>query len=204
MVTVGELKEEFSGSEVALEIIENMLEEDENGAYWNSENYNDAGERIKDYNVTSDDIRGQVWDAQRELVRMEINDLMKWGHEDINSLVSQIENIRSIVENMEPAHTLDEFLDMSDLPTEEIPAGLETYPVWACDKAGRCLVGETADEVEDMDQILEWYAEKNPSHSITANGYESVEKTAKRNGNSAAVAVPASWLAHRVLCIRMD
>lgn len=122
-----------------------------------------------------------------------------WDRENVRELKNIIDQIAEVERDAGVSR-----FDISSLPTEEIPVGLETYPVWACDKAGRCLVGETADEVEDMDQILEWYADKPTPHSITAHGYESVEKTAKRNGNSSAVTLPASWLAHRVLCIRMD
>lgn len=118
-----------------------------------------------------------------------------WDHEDVRELRDLINQIPDEVKDR---------LHYDMLPSESIPAGLETYPIWACDKHGRCLVGDTADDIEDLISIQEWYQEKTPTHSITANGYESLEKVAKRNGNSSAVTLPASWLGHKVLCIRLD
>lgn len=123
-----------------------------------------------------------------------------WDKTDIQILKDTIDHIAEIERDCGVSR-----LDYSDLPTEPIPAGLETYPIWAMDVKGRCLVGDAADSIEDIEDIRAWYDDKQITpHTITADGYESIEKTAKRNGNSSAVTLPASWLGHRVLCIRLD
>lgn len=144
------------------------------------------------------DVGAKEYDEFEHLESL-IERVNSWDREDVRELKNVIDQIAEVERDAGVTR-----FDISSLPTEDIPAGIETYPVWACDKAGRCLVGDDADEIEDISVILEWYADKPTTHSITAQGYESVEKTAKRSGNSSAVTLPASWLGHRVLCIRLD
>ena len=51
-------------------------------------------------------------------------------------------------------------LDMDSLPHEDqIPTVLlphTDYPIWACDTNNLCLVGESADEIEHADDIIEY------------------------------------------------
>ena len=44
-------------------------------------------------------------------------------------------------------------VDMSDLPTEPISSDIAGYPVWAMDKNGMCLVGESADQIEHISEV---------------------------------------------------
>lgn len=46
--------------------------------------------------------------------------------------------------------------------------------------------------------------EENNPHEIRVVGFESIEKVAKGQGNSSRVYLPASWVGHRVLCVRID
>lgn len=144
------------------------------------------------------DIGATEYDASEHLESL-IERVNSWDRENVRELKNIIDQIAEVERDCGASK-----FDYLFIPTEDIPAGLETYPIWAMDKHGRCLVGDNADDIEDLTSIQEWYAEKNPSHSITANGYESLEKVAKRNGNSSAVTLPASWLGHKVLCIRLD
>jgi len=74
-----------------------------------------------------------------------------WDHENIRDLLDILGQI---------PQSMSDRIDYSDLPTEAIPAGLEAYPIWAMDKHGRCLVGETADKIEEIEEIRDWYAER--------------------------------------------
>ncbi len=76
----------------------------------------------------------------------------EWDHEDVRELQDLINQI--------PDQLKDQ-LHYDMLPSEPIPAGIETYPIWACDKRGRCLVGERVDGIEDLISIQAWYEEKN-------------------------------------------
>jgi len=46
--------------------------------------------------------------------------------------------------------------------------------------------------------------EENNPHEIRVEGFESIEKVAKGQGNSSRVYLPAKWVGHRILCIRLD
>ncbi len=47
-------------------------------------------------------------------------------------------------------------VDLTDLPSAPIPDWVDTaWPVWARDRAGRHLVGDTADEVVTEDELRE-------------------------------------------------
>ncbi len=46
--------------------------------------------------------------------------------------------------------------------------------------------------------------EENNPHEIKVDGFESIEKIAKGQGNSSRVYLPAKWVGHRILCIRLD
>lgn len=45
---------------------------------------------------------------------------------------------------------------VDDLPSEPIPEELTGYPVWAIDRYGRALVGDKADKIEDLEEVIEW------------------------------------------------
>lgn len=72
-----------------------------------------------------------------------------WDKENVIELKDAIEAVFRMDENA------DQIIDMSDLPTEPIPDGLETYPIWAMDKKGYCLVGDAADSIEHISDIQE-------------------------------------------------
>ena len=46
--------------------------------------------------------------------------------------------------------------------------------------------------------------EENKPHEIKIEGFESIEKIAKGQGNSSRVYLPAKWVGHRILCVRLD
>ena len=50
---------------------------------------------------------------------------------------------------------IDDLIDFSDLPTLPIPSGEELYPIWAMDYKGNCLVGDVADQIENISEIVD-------------------------------------------------
>lgn len=52
---------------------------------------------------------------------------------------------------------IEDFVDITSLHVagnyKEIVSKYSDYPIWACDFNGWCLVGETLDEVESIDQV---------------------------------------------------
>lgn len=78
-----------------------------------------------------------------------------WDGESIEDLVEELERIE---ERLDPNY--------SGLPhNSNIPEDLrdkveKDYPIWACDKSGNCLVGDTASKVEHADSIRDQYKKK--------------------------------------------
>tara|TARA_Y100001960_G_scaffold60180_1_gene62765 strand:+ start:742 stop:1164 length:423 start_codon:yes stop_codon:yes gene_type:complete len=78
-----------------------------------------------------------------------------WDGECIDELVQEIDRIE---ERTDPNY--------SSLPhRENIPKDLRNqvekdFPVWTCDKKGRCLTGDAGDGVHTVDEIREFYNKK--------------------------------------------
>ncbi len=78
-----------------------------------------------------------------------------WDGECVDDLIKEIDRIE---ERMDPNY--------SSLPhSTNIPDDLKTevakdYPIWTCDKKGRCLVGDTGSEIMTVDEIRSHYINK--------------------------------------------
>ena len=72
-----------------------------------------------------------------------LESIRSWDHENIRDLR---EFLLELDEKMDDGrHSIYEYVDIGDLPSEEIPSDVDTgYPVWAMDKRGECLVGHDA------------------------------------------------------------
>ena len=65
-----------------------------------------------------------------------------------------IDELNEIERGLTEDQKIDDVVDMTSLPSAPIPDDIDTsYPVWAMDSAGYCLVGATADEVAHVDII---------------------------------------------------
>ena len=77
-----------------------------------------------------------------------------WNKVDVKqlrNLVTELYALRD--EHGEPLDT-QHYLDMASLPSAEIPDDVDTsYPVWAMDEGGNCLVGDGADQIEHLIDI---------------------------------------------------
>ena len=67
-----------------------------------------------------------------------------------------IEELAEIERGLSEEQKLEDVVDMASLPSAPIPPDIDTsYPVWAMDTRGYCLVGSTADQIERVDSIRE-------------------------------------------------
>jgi len=79
--------------------------------------------------------------------------------EDLRGMIQEMDRRLSDAEGGMDDELYEEIRAFQDqtytgLPTAEIPEDIDTgYPVWACDKKGRCLVGSGMDTIETLDQI---------------------------------------------------
>ena len=64
----------------------------------------------------------------------------------------------SIENLLEVAPQLSE-QELTSLPTSDRHniTKYASYPIWACDDEGYCLVGESADEIEHINEIIDYY-----------------------------------------------
>lgn len=93
-----------------------------------------------------------------------------WDCEDINVLIAYFEIAREEVYCEENGFELQQYAEQKwDETGDQLPIAEEyeervmkiasRYPVWTCDKKGFCLVGESADTVEHIDTIEEWFCQ---------------------------------------------
>lgn len=139
-----------------------------------------------------------------------------WNRKDINDLVNMINELKQEAEHDDMR--LDDIIDLSDLPTEEIPDKVVMYPVWAMDKNSYCLVGDTLDKIEHINSIMEWYNDKSDNtssiipkdvtsdkHQFNVNGYEALIREVKSGSNSSSrINIPLAWKGKKVMVIRLD
>lgn len=77
-----------------------------------------------------------------------------WDLEDVRHLRDMLAELSEALDAEGGQDQRAVGLDMSSLPTAEIPSDIDTsYPVWAVDLSGNALVGSDADEVETLDAI---------------------------------------------------
>ena len=84
--------------------------------------------------------------------------IKKWNRvnvEHLRRLVSEFQDLQTIAENDgEPFEGRDYGIDWSSLPSADLPKDLDTsYPVWAMDEAGRCLVGDGLNQIEHLTEV---------------------------------------------------
>ena len=78
-----------------------------------------------------------------------------WGGECIDDLVKEIDRIE---ERRDPNYS--SLPHSYNIPKDLIPEVGKDYPIWTCDKKGRCLVGDTGSEIMTIDEIRNHYIKK--------------------------------------------
>jgi putative transposon-encoded protein len=94
--------------------------------------------------------------------------------------------------------------DLSPLTTDEEIETLATRI--EADAAGLnyVLAGDICDTLRELRDDMQEEAIASLPDTYEIEGYEVIEKTAKRFGNSGHVAVPCAWVGHRVKIVRVD
>lgn len=73
-----------------------------------------------------------------------------------------MKNVYQLLDMIRDNENAGEHIDMTSLPCapefkERVFAHAASYPIWACDTRGRCLVGVSADEIEYISGIESTY-----------------------------------------------
>ncbi len=84
-----------------------------------------------------------------------------WDGECIDDLIKEIDRIE---ERRDPNYS--SLPHASNIPEDFKIEVEKDFPIWACDKNGRCLVGDTGSEIMAIDKIRDHYV----------NEYGSIEK----------------------------
>lgn len=76
-----------------------------------------------------------------------------WNKQDVRELRKLLVELSEVCDEAadsdQYATPFDAYVDMTVLPSEEIPADVDTaYPIWAMDKSGRLLAGACVSELE--------------------------------------------------------
>jgi len=73
---------------------------------------------------------------------------------DIEDLIEELNEIKGSMDEQDWKSWADE--NYSQLPSAPIPPEADTsYPIWAMDNDGYCLVGDSADMIEHIGSIME-------------------------------------------------
>jgi len=78
-----------------------------------------------------------------------------WDGECIDDLVIEIDRIE---ERRDPNYA--SLPHSYNIPDDLKPEVGKDYPIWTCDKTGRCLVGDTGSEILTVDEIRNFYINK--------------------------------------------
>jgi len=111
-----------------------------------------------------------VWDnGKKPMLRSEaiklIIDRLKiqiqnWDHQKVQTLYSFLSDL----ETAGYPQRLQDIIELSGLPTEPIPDGMEMYPIWAMDKNGSCLVGSGQISIKPLSEIRSWFVTRKPGY----------------------------------------
>jgi hypothetical protein len=78
-----------------------------------------------------------------------------WDGESIDDLVAELDRIE---ETMDPNYAgLPHNFNIPEYLRNQVE---KDYPIWSADKSGKCLVGEHANKIVDVDEIREHYQKK--------------------------------------------
>ena len=78
-----------------------------------------------------------------------------WDGECIDDLIKEIDRI----EERRDAN-YSSLPHSSNIPDDFKPEVGKDYPIWTCDRQGRCLVGDTGSEIMTVDEIRSHYINK--------------------------------------------
>jgi len=80
--------------------------------------------------------------------------IREWDREDVNELLGLLQLLKETARTWGMTDDLAYYgIDITDLPSVEIPEHPTGLTVWAVDKSGRALVGVAADEIADVSDL---------------------------------------------------
>ncbi|MBW4984783.1 hypothetical protein KZZ07_19770 [Mameliella sp. CS4] len=81
-------------------------------------------------------------------------EIKSWNTKHVSVLRDLISELNRCRDDLGNAIDPQAFIDMSALPTADIPGDIDTsYPVWAVDRNGYALVGDDATDIETLDEV---------------------------------------------------
>ena len=90
---------------------------------------------------------------QEKIIEDKVRKIKSWDKNNIADLKEMIDGLDIFLGQIYSELKTDNFLDTSDLPSENFDNNLAGYPVWAMDKKGFCLVGAGLCEVQSIKDI---------------------------------------------------
>lgn len=109
----------------------------------------------------ADEAMAEFFDALEESAGGLAGAIRAWDGVDVSDLLSDLQSLKSAVTSLRDNNScisLEQFVDMPALPHgDRLPVGVERYPCWTMDADGWCLVGDLADEIEHIDDVLARY-----------------------------------------------
>ena len=88
-----------------------------------------------------------------------IKEIKAWDKEDVTDLRYLIDDLKIAlneetfeVNSPQNCH-IEDHIDTTSLPSEPVPDDVTSYPVWAMDKKGHCLIGNSMNDVEHIAEI---------------------------------------------------
>ena len=78
-----------------------------------------------------------------------------WDGENIDDLVKELDRIEERIDA-----NYNKLPHISNLPEDLRDHVEKDFPIWGCDRNGRCLTGEHADKVVSVDEIRKHYDKK--------------------------------------------
>jgi hypothetical protein len=87
-----------------------------------------------------------------------LQQIKNWDKKDVTELHSMIRELTQSLADTEEDVKITDVLDFTSLGVaekyEDEVSIFSGYPIWACDKNGWCLTGETADTVAHIESIV--------------------------------------------------
>lgn len=78
--------------------------------------------------------------------------ILYWNKCNIHELQGAIKELQTLCNKWE--YDLSRFIKIENLPSNYIPSMVTTYPIWAMDNFGGCLVGNDLSDIEQIEDIL--------------------------------------------------
>ena len=97
-----------------------------------------------------------ITDLEEKTIQNKVNLIKSWDKKNIHELKTMLDELSELIEQLETNCGVEQYIDFSDLPSEEFDNNLAGYPIWAMDKKGFCLVGTDLSDIESIEEIIKY------------------------------------------------